>query len=282
VTVVDATIVIPTHRHVRLLPFALESALDQDASVEVFVIGDGVEDATRDVLARHAGDPRVRFFDFPKGPRSGEAYRHQALEHASGTIVTYLSDDDLFLREHVSSMLALLEEADFCHSATATLEPVGMIFHPWDFGRPEFVELMRSGRGSVGLTGAAHTLAAYRRLPHGWRTAPDGIPTDRHMWLQWFDQPWCRGVSARTLTHLKFPDPAWRSIDEAERAAVLAAWLTRSREPGFRDELDAMLAVAIVEAGENYRLYARKLELRIGRSRTGRLRSWLGSRPWRP
>ena len=45
---IDATIVIPTFRHAALLPYALESALDQDgASVEVFVVGDGVEDDTR-------------------------------------------------------------------------------------------------------------------------------------------------------------------------------------------------------------------------------------------
>jgi GalNAc5-diNAcBac-PP-undecaprenol beta-1,3-glucosyltransferase len=262
--VLDATILIPTHRHVALLPHALESALDQESvSVEVLVVGDGVEDATREILARHADDPRVRFFDFPKGPRNGEAYRHEVLLEARGRVVAYLSDDDLLLPDHVTSMVGLLEDADFTHSATATLEPGGLIFHPWDFGRPEFVELMRSGRGSVGLTGAAHTLAAYLRLPHGWRTAPDGIPTDRHMWLQWFDQPWCRSVSSRRLTHLKFPDPAWRSLPEDERAAELAGWLARSREPGFRRELDELLAEAILRSGEDYRLYARKLELRL-------------------
>lgn len=63
----DATILIPTHRHAALLPYALRSAVDQQgASVEVIVVGDGVEDATRAVIADFEGDSRVRFFDFPK------------------------------------------------------------------------------------------------------------------------------------------------------------------------------------------------------------------------
>jgi len=111
---VDATILVPTHRHVPLLPHALASALDQEgATVELFVVGDGVEDATREVVGRHANDPRVRFFDFPKGPRNGEAYRHEVLQEAGGRIVCYLSDDDLLLRDHAAEMCRLLGEADF-------------------------------------------------------------------------------------------------------------------------------------------------------------------------
>lgn len=267
----DATILVPTHRHVLLLPYALDSALDQEgASVEVLVVGDGVEDPTREVVARYAADPRVRFFDFPKGPRRGEAYRHEVLQEATGRIVTYLSDDDIFLRDHVATMLQQLDEADFTHSATVTLEPQGMIFHPWDCARPEFTWLLRTGRGSVGLTGAAHTLEAYRRLPHGWRTAPDGVPTDRYMWLQWYEQPWFRGSSSRSLTHLKFPDPVWRSIPEDARAAMTADWYSRSRGPGFREEIAELVAEAIFRAGENFRLYSRKLELRLESSKATR------------
>lgn len=274
---IDATILIPTHRHASLLPHAIASALDQeDVEIEVLVIGDGVDDATREVVARHADDPRLRFFDLSKGPRSGEAYRHEVLAEAQGRIVTYLSDDDLFLREHVRTMLGLLEHADFTHSATATIEPDGIVYHPWDIARPEFVAMMRSGPGSVGLTGAAHTREGYERLPFGWRTAPDGIPTDRYMWLQWLDQPWCRARSSQVLTHLKFPDPMWRSTPEEKRAGVLADWLARSREPGFAAEIDALLGEAIKRAGENYRLYSRKLEVRLDDSWRRRFRSRLG------
>jgi glycosyltransferase involved in cell wall biosynthesis len=111
--VTDATILIPTHRHAAFLPYSLESALGQEgASVEVFVVGDGVEEPTREVIARYADDDRLRFFDRPKGPRLGEAHRHAILQEANGRIVTYLADDDLLLRDHVANVLELLEDTD--------------------------------------------------------------------------------------------------------------------------------------------------------------------------
>jgi len=148
---VDATILVPTHRHVPLLPHALASALDQEgATVELFVVGDGVEDATREVVGRHANDPRVRFFDFPKGPRNGEAYRHEVLQEAGGRIVCYLSDDDLLLRDHAAEMCRLLGEADFAHAVSARIRGDGELeVFPWNYGRPEFREAGRERVGSV-------------------------------------------------------------------------------------------------------------------------------------
>src|SRR3970282_260372 len=84
----DATILIPTHRHAALLPYSLRSALAQEGvSVEVFVVGDGFEDDTRAALELSLSDPRVRFFDFPKGQGNGELHRHEALQEATGRIV---------------------------------------------------------------------------------------------------------------------------------------------------------------------------------------------------
>jgi glycosyltransferase involved in cell wall biosynthesis len=282
--VTDATILIPTHRHAAFLPFAIRSALDQDgASVEVFAVGDGVEGATREVVEELAVDARLRFFDFPKGPRYGEVHRHRALAEATGRVVCYLEDDDLLLPDHVATMVRLLEHADFAHSAPAWIEDTGrLVFEPWNMARPEFAWLMRTGRGSVGLTGAAHTLVAYRRLPHGWRTTPPELPTDRYMWLQWLDLPGFRGVTSDRLTHLHFPEHQWRRFTDGERARFLDDWLRRSREPGFTDELDAMLGDAVRRAGEDLRIHARELELSLGsiratrwwRLRAGAARSW--------
>lgn len=279
----DASILIPTHRHVALLPYALESALDQEgAAVEVLVVGDGVEDATREVVARYAAEPRVRFFDFPKGPRNGEAYRHGVLQEAEGRIVCYLSDDDLLLRDHVAEMGRLLEDADFAHPVSARLLTDGELqFFPWNYGRSEFREAARSRIGSVGLTGVAHTLEAYRRLPFGWRTTHAGMPTDHHMWLQWLDLSGLRAVMGERLTYLNFPDPFWGKIADEERAAVLAEWFRRSREQGFDEKLESMLGQAIRTAAEDYHLWARNEQRSaeaLRTSRTWRLRARLPRR----
>jgi hypothetical protein len=268
-----ASILVPTHRHVALLPWALASALDQEGvSVEVLVVGDGVEDATREVIARHADDPRVRFFDFAKGPRNGEAYRHEVLQEARGRIVCYLSDDDLLLRDHTAEMRRLLEDADFAHPPSARLTPDGELqFFPWNYGRSEFREAGRTRVGSVGLTGVAHTLEAYHRLPRGWRTTPPGMPTDHHMWRQWLDLPGLRAVMGERLTYLNFPDPFWNELPEEERAAAFADWYRRSRQPGFEDELDLLFRRAVATAAEDYHLWARDEQRNAEALRSSRL-----------
>ena len=277
---IDATILLPTYRHVAFLPYSIESALDQKgASIELFVVGDGVEDATREIVSRYSGDSRFRFFDFPKGPRLGEAYRHGVLQEASGRIVAYLADDDLLLRDYVVDMLRLLEDADFAHPISARFRADGTLdYFPWSYARPEFREIARGRKGSIGFTGTAHTLAAYGRLPYGWRTTPEGMPTDHWMWLQFLDLPELRVAAGDRLTYLTFPEPSWGTVPDAERAAHIADWLRRSREPGFAEELDEIVREAIRRGAEDYHLWARREQLAVEAvhaSRTWRTRDRL-------
>jgi hypothetical protein len=261
----DATILIPTFRHASLVPFSVRSALDQsDVSVEVFVVGDGVEDQTRDALRSFENDSRFRFFDYPKSPRHGEPYRHEVLQEARGRIVCYLADDDLLLRNHAAEMCRLLEDADFAHGPATSVGTGGELrYHPFDVGQPALVEIARTADVSLGLTGCAHTLEAYRRLPNGWRTTPPGIYSDHYMWLQWFDLPGFRGVGGRRPTHLVFPDPEWAQLPEPERASALADWFDRSRAQGFAQELERMLGAATRSAAGNFFGHAQILERRL-------------------
>ena len=278
----DATILIATFRHASLVPLSVRSALDQEGvSVEVFVVGDGVADDTRAALEPFGNDECLRFFDFPKGDRHGELHRHEALREAGGRIVCYLSDDDLLLRGHVAEMVRLLENADFAHSVSARLHVDGTLeYFPWNFSRREFVEVGLGRKASIGLTGTAHTVEAYRRLPHGWRTTPAGGPTDHYMWRQWLELPGFRGAMGDRLTYLTFPDPWWRELPTEKRAVALEDWLRRSREPHFTEELDRMLQAAIRRAAEDYHLWARSEQLTVQAmraTRTWRLRERLVS-----
>jgi hypothetical protein len=169
-------------------------------------------------------------------------------------------------------MLELLEDADFAHPPSARFDADGTLqFFPWSYARPEFRDVARGRRGSIGLTGTAHTMEAYRRLPFGWRTTPEGMPTDHWMWMQFLDLPGYRGVTGERLTYLTFPEPAWGKVPDAERAAVLEDWLRRSREPGFADEVDALLRDAIRRAAEDYHLWARAEQLRVEALRASRV-----------
>jgi glycosyltransferase involved in cell wall biosynthesis len=275
--VTDATIVIPTHRHAALLPVALRSALGQQGgSIEVFVVGDGVEDDTRGAVEPFLADSRVRFFDFPKGERHGERNRHEALQDAGGEIICYLSDDDLLLPGHFEEMRRLLENADFAHSAPVGVLPGGELsYGPADLARPEFLSLLVEGRNNfIGLTGAAHTRSTYERLPHGWRPAPASEKTDLHMWQQIIALPGFRGATGTHITALHFPDPWWRGVEPALRAAELEAWLARALLPGAEAELKELLELAVLRAAQDFKLRSieRKAALRRATEELERLR----------
>ena len=263
----DATILVPTHRHAALLPYAVRSALAQEeASVEVLVVGDGVEDDTRAAVEPLLADPRVRFFDLPKGERHGERNRHLALEEAAGRIVCYLSDDDLLLPRHVATMLELLEGADFAHGAPFMVEPGDvLVYVPFDLAQPPQQERLRHGAwNAIGLTGTAHTLDAYRRLPFGWRPAPPEVWTDLHMWRQFLDLPGFRGETGTELTHVHFPDWAWGKLPLEERLAALRSWTATIADPAERARLQERARRTRIARTAEIDLVAFELERRCG------------------
>jgi len=276
--VTDATILIPTHRHAELLPYAMRSALAQEGvEIDVFVVGDGVEDDTREALAPFLADSRVRFFDLPKGERHGERLRHDALQVSTSPIVCYLGDDDLLLPGHVAQMRELLEVADLAHDLPVNVWPDGSLrYNAFDLARPEFVELLAVGRGGGGLTGVAHTRNAYERLPYGWRPAPPGMPTDIHMWQQFLTIPGFKGVTGDRLTTLKLPSPLRTHMSVAERVAELEQWHHRIIDPEFPAELDALAVAAARRAAERLKLTTVRLEFELDRIQ--RTRWWRARR----
>jgi glycosyltransferase involved in cell wall biosynthesis len=272
----DATILIPTHDHAAILPVSMLSALEQrDVTFELFVVGDGVGDATREVVERFADDPRVRFFDFPKGERRGERNRHFALQEARGEIICYVSDDDILLPWHVAEMRRLLAEADFAHSAPVLVDPDGaLVYRPADLARPEFAELIREGRNNfISLTGAAHTRALYERLPHGWRPAPPEMPTDIHMWMQVFARPDVRGVTSALVTSIHFPDPAWSKLHDSARVRALDEWLERALAPAGEADLQAELERSVRRAAQDFKLRALAQSLELAATERAALRA---------
>jgi GalNAc5-diNAcBac-PP-undecaprenol beta-1,3-glucosyltransferase len=229
-----ATVLIPTHNHGPLLYHSVKSALAQTITdIEVFIIGDGVNETTRAVVMELKQDRRVRFFDHPKGPRLGEAYRHAALAEARGEIVCYLADDDLWLPNHIEVMRSALATADFVHAPYFLVDEQGLLRAPMtaDLALPFYREQMLAGTNYIPLSCAAHTLEFYRRLPYGWRTTPTGTPTDLYMWQQILAQPHCHAISSPRLTVLNFPSPLRPDWSLEQRLNELAIWSDRIREP---------------------------------------------------
>jgi hypothetical protein len=247
-----ATVLVPTHDHGPTLLRSVPSALAQTVQeLEIFVVGDGVPDVTRDVMAELiASDERVKFFDNPKGPRHGEVHRHEALKQARGEIVCYLSDDDLWLPEHVEQLRMLLADADFAHARPLWIDTEGHP-HQWlvDLGRPFYRELLLGGENRIPLSCGGHNLELYRRLPAGWRTTPAGTPTDLYMWQQILAEPSCRAVSGSRPRVLHFPSPERTGWSVDERLAELDSWAGRLADPTLQSDLaDRLLQTLESEA----------------------------------
>ena len=231
-----ATVLIPTHDHGPTLRHSVASALAQSVSdIEIFIVGDGLPDEARDVARLVARlDPRIRLFEHPKAPRHGETLRHAALREATGQVVCYLSDDDLWMPNHVETMLALLERCDFANALPLYLDRrQGLGSWTVDLAHDYFRQLILSGTNRIPLSCGAHTLSIYRSLPHGWRTTPAGTPTDLYMWQQLLAEPGCRAKSSVRPTVLCFPAPPRHDMSAAERAEELAEWSGRIAGAGL-------------------------------------------------
>jgi len=173
------TVLVPTHEHSGTLEVSVASALAQtERDFEVLIVGDGPTDEVRAAGERLAAlDSRIKFIPFPKGERHGEASRHEVLKDAAGRIVCYLSDDDLWLPDHLETMLDLLSGDFLAHTRPTYTFPDGLT------GLYEgSIRDMLEGRNHVPLSAMGHTVAAYRALPVGWSPAPLDIYTDLHMW----------------------------------------------------------------------------------------------------
>lgn len=224
---VTATVLVPTHEHGPLLTLAVGSALQQTVEdIEVFVVCDG---ATDDTLEAAEGlvkaDDRVRLFIHDKGPRHGEIYRHQALQEAAGAIVCYLADDDLWLPNHVATMVGLLETADFAHAYPIGFHADGQLYSwPGHFSLPASAQSMSEGHNFFPLSCVAHTLELYRRLPHGWRTSPPDMPTDIYMWNQILSVEGARLASGNEPTVLHFSSRIRGDKTIEDRFEELEAW----------------------------------------------------------
>lgn len=241
-----ATVLVPTHDHGPTIIRAINSILSQTVQdSEVFVIGDGVPDVTRELMAELVQrDRRVRFFDHPKGPRHGEIYRHQALAEARGEIVCYLSDDDLYLPNHIEVMQRLLADYDFANALPLFVQPDDELSsYAVDLSLPFYREKFRA---PIPLSAAAHTLAMYRRLPYGWRTTPPGLATDRYMWQQFFDLADCRPVSHTRPTYIGFPQPLRSAWSIEQRCQELDRWCERIADPAWNDRLLATVLDTVV------------------------------------
>jgi glycosyltransferase involved in cell wall biosynthesis len=270
-----ATVLVPTTGdRGPLLPYSVGSVLAQTRQdLEVLIIGDGMDALTQSIASELCErDSRVRLFEFPKHQRRGEPNRHEVLmTEARGQIVAYICDRDLWLPEHLEEHAHLLNGADFAYTLRVRVTEADEIqlFPLHDLcDRDVRARVVKTQtQALVQLSVAAHTLRAYRRLPHGWRTTPENFPTDTYMWLQFLEQSWVSVASSPFPTALTFSrgyHPGWSTH---RRLEILERWTNRLAEPGARRAVERE---ALAELWEQWRglnrAHRRRLARRVRRA----------------
>jgi hypothetical protein len=168
-------------------------------------------------------------------------------------------------------MRDLLARADVAQDLPVNILPSGELrYYGFNLGRPEFVQQLAAAMGGACLTGLAHTRAFYEKLPHGWRPAPEGTPSDVYMLRQLVAVPGFRGAMSDRLTTLNFPSPLRTDMTSAERVAELGAWERRLGDPDLPSELDRLTGLAARAAAERLKLAAVSVKQELERVRSTR------------
>jgi glycosyltransferase involved in cell wall biosynthesis len=245
------TVLLPVHRPPAMLPYAIETVLDQTlADLELFVICDGAPETTVARAQEYAArDSRVTVLAFPKGERHGEAHRHRALGRAGGEFVAHICDDDLWFPDHLAELARLLSAVDFGHVLhTQVRSDGGVEALPADLEDPLLREqFLGEAYNRFGPTFAGYRLDTYRRLPEGWAPAPPTTATDLHMWRKFLRCAGLRHGTRMAITAIHFPTPGREHMSLEDRARENHLWLTRLRETREREMVVHMAWRSIVD-----------------------------------
>jgi glycosyltransferase involved in cell wall biosynthesis len=250
------SVVIPTHNRRPLVMLAIESALRQEREpLEVIVVADGCTDDTADSI-RALGDERVVLLDMAKAPGHGWENRNEALRRARGDVIAYLSDDDMWLPDHLSRVGELFDEevsevvqANACIvHADGRLELMGL-----DWRVPEYRRRFLQGEEHRTPSSAISHVRGVAERAGGWQTVESH--GDRDLWVRMLRSD-ASTVALMEPTVLFFQ--AWRGV-MAEREQQAREYAELIRDPARLARLRAeMSRVGLrFEADTRHELYER-------------------------
>jgi glycosyltransferase involved in cell wall biosynthesis len=123
------SVVMATYNGARFLPLQLDSILGQTyPNLEIIVVDDASQDATRDILADYQRrDSRIRVLHALEN-RGVVATFEEALGHAAGEFVAFSDQDDIFHPEKIARQVEHLQAnsaADLCLSDLSVIDDEG-------------------------------------------------------------------------------------------------------------------------------------------------------------
>ena len=254
---------ISTHNRRDTALLALQSALEQThPPVAVFMVCDGCDDGTAEA-ARALADPRVVVLDKPKAPGAGWLNRNDVLDQADAEVVAWLSDDDLWLPDHleriaplyVSGVADLVQSSCVLIEADDSMEGCGL-----DWGVERFRKgALETGRHETPSSAVSHTIELGKRAG-SWRTVDKY--GDKDFWHRMLRA----GARTSMLTEptVLFLRNWERHQPYEDRVRQNGALLERIRDPAELPLLRAEMARAVHERQAAVDEQIERLELQIG------------------
>jgi glycosyltransferase involved in cell wall biosynthesis len=252
-------LIIPTHNHPETLQWSIKSAQEQTiSSVRIVVIGDGVQDDSREVVQEiMKEDSRVHFIDKPKAKRHGEEYRHEVIEQFSEPLIAYLGDDDLLFTNHLETLIETIGDCNFVNSFPTIIYPDSSIHViPTQISDKRFIDwhLNNERRNSISLTGVMHTREIYLRLPTGWSPAPDSDYSDHYMWKKIFAHPDFKGVTSKFATTAKFASSLRVHMTASDRELEIASFWEDMKNSNFQHVWNSKVTESVLMSAFEFHL----------------------------
>lgn len=121
------SVVTATFNRCHVLRAAIASLLGQSlADWELIVVGDACSDDTAQVVASFA-DPRLRFVNLKENIGEQSGPNNEGIRLARGRYIAFLNHDDLWLPDHLETLLKVIEEkkSDMAYSRGISVLPDG-------------------------------------------------------------------------------------------------------------------------------------------------------------
>ncbi len=108
---VQVSVIMPAYRCASTIRQAIDSALAQEADLEILVIDDCSPDDLDTVMETYSSDARVRYYK-NSSPLGAGGSRNRGVALAKGEYIAFLDADDWWAKDKLKKQLAILKKPD--------------------------------------------------------------------------------------------------------------------------------------------------------------------------
>ena len=249
-------VIVPTHSREHTLEYTVKSILNQTyTDFNLAIIGDGVSESYKKIIQKIVElDKRIYFYDNPKSERTGEPYRNEVIKKFNPKYITYCGDDDLFISNHISTMVDEIRGYDFVHPLAYWIihKSNDATFFDRFLDNKESLDWFLKGNNFISLTGAMHTKEIFNKT-EGWTTTPKGFSTDRYMWGKFFDIDGFKPRSSRKCTTIKISYStlkAKNNITPEDELSLIKHWFNVISNKAFIKQWEAYIKNTVLPSSK--------------------------------